>query len=144
MHTTTPRAGRPSLSGSTGESPQIRFRVNSELRAQLDALADATGQTVSEITRIAVAEYVARQPDRLTTPKPKKAGRPKARFYIEDRAKSQDAGLANFRSYFNERYWIIDRTTGKCVDEANTQYEARQALAMAKIDASKETTTQEG
>lgn len=65
-------------------------------------------------------------------------GKPRSRFYIEDRAKSQDAGLANFRSYFNARYWIIDRTTGRSVDEASTQYEARQALAMAKLEAAKE------
>lgn len=57
----------------------------------------------------------------------------KGRFYIHDRAKSQDRDLANFRPYFNERYAIVDRETNKVVDEASTQYEARQALALAKM-----------
>lgn len=51
------------------------------------------------------------------------------RYYINDRSKGQDMGLANFRPGFNERYAIIDRETGKEVDEAITQYEARQAAS---------------
>lgn len=56
-----------------------------------------------------------------------------ARFFINDKAKSQDMGLANFRPHFNERYSIIDRWTGREVDEATTQYEARQALSIARM-----------
>lgn len=56
-----------------------------------------------------------------------------ARYFINDKAKGQDMNLANFRSYFNERYSIIDRWTGLEVDEAGSQYEARQALALARM-----------
>lgn len=116
-------------------SPQIRIRVDAEARATLDALAESTGQTVSEITRLALTEYLNKHAAETVKVEPKKPGRPKARFYILDRAKSQDTDLADFRPYFNERYWIMDRTTGKSVDEANTQYEARQALAVfAKLN----------
>lgn len=55
----------------------------------------------------------------------------KARFYILDRAKSQDPMLANFRPYFNERWAVVDRETGRIVDEATTRYEARQARDLA-------------
>ena len=56
-----------------------------------------------------------------------------ARYFINDRSKGQDMSLANFRPHFNERYSIIDRWTGREVDEASTQYEARQALSLARM-----------
>lgn len=48
------------------------------------------------------------------------------RYYIHDRAKDQST---DFNPYFNERYSIIDRESGKTVDEATTRYEARQAAS---------------
>lgn len=48
------------------------------------------------------------------------------RYYVHDRAKSQDPSLAQF-GLFNPRYGIVDRETNKTVDDATTQYEARQA-----------------
>ena len=50
----------------------------------------------------------------------------RGRYGILDRAKSQDTSLARF-NHLNPRYGIVDRETGKTVDDAETQYEAKQA-----------------
>lgn len=48
------------------------------------------------------------------------------RYYVYDRSKSQAAELARW-NHLNPRFGIIDRTTGKFVDDANSRYEARSA-----------------
>lgn len=45
------RYGRPSLTGASSESPQIRVRVTPALRERLKAKAKAEHTTVSEVTR---------------------------------------------------------------------------------------------
>lgn len=58
-----------------------------------------------------------------------------ARFYIHDRAHRESTDLVKFGSLrTGERYMIIDRTTGSMVDEASTQYAARQALKLARLN----------
>lgn len=47
------------------------------------------------------------------------------RYEIQDRAHGQD--LDFLRAEGTERWIIVDRTTGRIVDEALTRYEARQA-----------------
>lgn len=47
------------------------------------------------------------------------------RFYVADRAKSQDLDLARSRAYF-ERWMVVDRQTGRIVADAANRYEARQ------------------
>ncbi len=50
--------GRPSLSGGQN-SPQVTFRVPSQLRAKADLRAAREGRTVSEIARDALERYLA-------------------------------------------------------------------------------------
>lgn len=50
--------GRPSLSGDSS-SPQVTFRVPSQLRAKADQRAAREGRTVSEIARDALERYLA-------------------------------------------------------------------------------------
>lgn len=46
--------GRPSLSGGPGPSPQIAFRVSSEVREQAERAAADEGKTVSQLAREAL------------------------------------------------------------------------------------------
>lgn len=54
-------------------------------------------------------------------------GNPVPRYYVHDRSKGQAAELVTF-NHMNPRYGIIDRHTEKTVDDANSSYEARQAV----------------
>jgi hypothetical protein len=52
------RVGRRSLSGNTGASPRVNFRMTAELQARAQARAEREGKTVSEIAREALERYV--------------------------------------------------------------------------------------
>lgn len=53
--------GRPRLDGaSEGPSAQVRVRVTSDTRSALEAIAAAQGRRLSDVSRDALAEYVAR------------------------------------------------------------------------------------
>lgn len=54
----TPSRGRPSLAGE-GESPQVRFRVPTDLRDRAAKRARAEGRSVSELARDALERYLA-------------------------------------------------------------------------------------
>lgn len=51
------RVGRPSLS-EAGDSPQVRFRLPADTRAEAAELAAREGKTLSQLARDAVAAYV--------------------------------------------------------------------------------------
>lgn len=51
------RGGRPSLS-DVGESPQVRFRLPADVRAEATALATREGKTLSQLARDALAAYL--------------------------------------------------------------------------------------
>ncbi|MHB8681461.1 MAG: hypothetical protein ACYDA2_05120 [Acidimicrobiales bacterium] len=54
--------GRPRVGGEAGEGPstQVRVRVTDSTRAALEHLAVSQGRTISEVSREALDEYVAR------------------------------------------------------------------------------------
>jgi hypothetical protein len=52
--------GRPSLSSAGHRSPQVTFRLPSELRARAEAQAREEGTKVSDVARRALEEYLAR------------------------------------------------------------------------------------
>lgn len=54
-----PGRGRPSLTGDPKESPQVSFRIPSELREQAKARAKREGTTVSALARQALERYLA-------------------------------------------------------------------------------------
>lgn len=54
------RAGRPSLAGATGRSPQVTFRLPKEEREQAERLAQARGTTVSALARKALQDLLER------------------------------------------------------------------------------------
>lgn len=54
----SPTCGRPSLTGR-GESPQVRFRVPTDLRERAAARAKAEGKSVSQLAREALEHYLA-------------------------------------------------------------------------------------
>lgn len=54
------RAGRPSLSGSAANSPQIVVRVTPDLKAAAVDLAGRRGVSLSELTRQALDDLVRR------------------------------------------------------------------------------------
>lgn len=56
--TFTRRAGRPSLAGGTGASPQVTFRVSPSVREQAERLAADRGTTVSALAREALEQFV--------------------------------------------------------------------------------------
>ncbi len=51
--------GRPSL-GRGGSSPQIAFRVSAERQAEVEAVAERQGLTVSALAREALNDYLER------------------------------------------------------------------------------------
>jgi hypothetical protein len=51
--------GRPSLTGTSGTSPQVTFRVTPELRARAAAEADRQGRRLSDVAREALERYLA-------------------------------------------------------------------------------------
>jgi hypothetical protein len=55
-----PGRGRPSLSAAGRRSPQVTFRLPSELREQAEAQARDEGTKVSDVARKALEEYLAR------------------------------------------------------------------------------------
>ncbi len=58
------KAGRPSLSGSdkSGKtSPQIAFRVNPTVRQKAQDVAEREGINVSQLSRKALKEYLAKK-----------------------------------------------------------------------------------
>jgi hypothetical protein len=59
VHTKTGR-GRPSLTGTGRRSPQVTFRLPSELRDQAEDQARREGRKVSDVARKALEEYLAR------------------------------------------------------------------------------------
>jgi predicted transcriptional regulator len=52
--------GRPSLSPTGSRSPQVTFRLPSELREQAEEQARQEGTKVSDVARRALEEYLAR------------------------------------------------------------------------------------
>jgi hypothetical protein len=52
------RRGRPSLSGSDRHSPHVSARVPEDVRARLQARAEAEGKPVSAVIREAIEAYV--------------------------------------------------------------------------------------
>lgn len=52
--------GRPSLTGPGKHSPQIAFRVSTNLQAAAERLAERRGETVSQLAREALEEYLDR------------------------------------------------------------------------------------
>lgn len=54
----TPARGRPSLAGQ-GESPQVRFRLPTDLRERATQRARAEGKSVSQLAREALERYLA-------------------------------------------------------------------------------------
>ncbi|MDN5797159.1 MAG: ribbon-helix-helix domain-containing protein [Intrasporangium sp.] len=54
--------GRPRVGGAAGHGPstQVRVRVSSETRAALEDIAAAQGRRLSDVSREALAEYIAR------------------------------------------------------------------------------------
>ena len=59
VHAKTGR-GRPSLTGPGSRSPQVTFRLPSELRDQAEEQARREGAKVSDVARKALEEYLAR------------------------------------------------------------------------------------
>jgi hypothetical protein len=53
-----PARGRPSLAGR-GESPQVRFRLPTDLRERATQRARAEGKSVSQLAREALERYLA-------------------------------------------------------------------------------------
>lgn len=49
---------RPSLTGPDKRSPQIAFRVPANLQATAEQLAERRGETVSQLAREALEDYV--------------------------------------------------------------------------------------
>lgn len=52
-----------------------------------------------------------------------------SRYYVHDRAKAEAQGLGRSYGPLNPRYLVVDRTTGKPVDEATTARAARDAAS---------------
>lgn len=52
------KAGRPSLTGRTGTSPQVTFRLSPTVREQAERLAADRGTTVSALAREALEQLV--------------------------------------------------------------------------------------
>jgi hypothetical protein len=52
--------GRPSLSAAGRRSPQVTFRLPSEMRERAEAQARQEGTKVSDVARRALEEYLAR------------------------------------------------------------------------------------
>lgn len=54
------RAGRPSISGGRRHTPSLSVRVPSRTRSALEAIADAQGRRLADVSRDALDEYIAR------------------------------------------------------------------------------------
>ena len=52
------KAGRPSLAGGSGTSPQVTFRLSPSVREQAERLAANRGTTVSALAREALEQLV--------------------------------------------------------------------------------------
>jgi hypothetical protein len=52
------KAGRPSLAGGTGTSPQVSFRLSPAVRDRAERLAAERGTTVSALAREALEQLV--------------------------------------------------------------------------------------
>jgi hypothetical protein len=57
-YTVARSVGRPSLSGAGVRSPSVSFRIDQEQLRRAHALAAETGETVSELARRALAEFL--------------------------------------------------------------------------------------
>lgn len=53
------RVGRPSLTGDSGHSPRVSFRLSDETRARAERVAQAEGKSVSQLAREALERYLA-------------------------------------------------------------------------------------
>jgi hypothetical protein len=54
------RRGRPSISGDPKRTPNLTVRVPPTTRAALEAIAEAQGRPLSDVSRDALAEYIER------------------------------------------------------------------------------------
>lgn len=54
------RRGRPSLHGNSGASPEVRFRLEPHVKAELDSFARDRGITPSQVMREALRQYLDR------------------------------------------------------------------------------------
>ena len=52
--------GRPSLHGDPGTSPEVRFRLEPHVKAELDSFARDRGVTPSQVMRDALRQYLDR------------------------------------------------------------------------------------
>jgi hypothetical protein len=52
------KAGRPSLTGAMGTSPQVTFRLSATVRERAERLAADRGTTVSALAREALEQFV--------------------------------------------------------------------------------------
>ncbi len=52
------KAGRPSLTGAKGTSPQVTFRLSATVRERAERLAADRGTTVSALAREALEQFV--------------------------------------------------------------------------------------
>lgn len=52
------RRGRPSLHGDAGVSPEVRFRLEPQVKAELDSFARGRGVTPSQVMRDALRQYL--------------------------------------------------------------------------------------
>jgi hypothetical protein len=52
-------AGRPSLDGGTGHSPQVAFRISKATRERAEQMAKSRGITVSQLAREALERELA-------------------------------------------------------------------------------------
>ena len=56
----TRRRGRPSVTGGKVHTPVLTLRVPPPLRAELEAIAQAQGRRLADVSREALEEYAAR------------------------------------------------------------------------------------
>jgi hypothetical protein len=52
------RPGRPSLHGDSGASPEVRFRLEPQVKEELDSFARNRGVTPSQVMRDALRLYL--------------------------------------------------------------------------------------
>jgi len=57
------KRGRPSVSGGAERTPNLTVRVSKSTRAAMERIAKARGRRLSDVSREAFEEYVARHTD---------------------------------------------------------------------------------
>jgi len=57
--------GRPSVTGEPARTPSLTVRVPSDTRAALESIAKTQGRRLADVSREALADYVARHGDEV-------------------------------------------------------------------------------